>query len=224
LNIWVHLWPGYWGATNYSLHGKGFANFSNPLVMGNASKAADIDSWVSHGNVGAAGTTERKYYWYYCDVPEPINWLSPQWVQAPPIPHRALLLMAAATDVMQGLLYWTTVGGWISRLPYNGTAWANVTTTGAAPHGYAHSQFVERVNGTMYTNWIPSDGFGNFPNPSVAAAAAGDGAGSGDLVYAGKDGPVTTLRMEMLHASIEDFLFGGNDCRLCTGGAGSHRR
>ena len=26
------------------------------------------------------------------------------------------------------------------------------------------------------------------------------------MVYAGKDGPVTTLRMEMLHAGIEDFL------------------
>ena len=203
LNIWVHGWMGYWGALNYSLNGKGFANFSNPLVMGNASKAAEIDSWVGHGNVGAAGTTERKYYWYYCDGSGVGRWLSPQWVQAPPISHRALLLMAAATDIVQGLLYWTMVDGWISRVPYNGTAWANVTTTGAAPHGYAHSPFVERVNGTMYTNWIPTDGLGNCP-PS--GCTAGDGAGSGALVYAGKDGPVTTQRMEMLHAGIEDFL------------------
>lgn len=156
LNIWVHGWMGYWGGLNYSLNGKGFANYSNPLVMGNASKAAEIDSWVGHGNVGAAGTTERKYYWYYCDGSGVGRWLSPQWVQAPPISHRALLLMAAATDIVQGLLYWTMVDGWVSRLPYNGTAWANVTTTGAAPHGYTHSPFVERVNGTMYTSWIPT--------------------------------------------------------------------
>jgi hypothetical protein len=47
------------------------------------------------------------------------------------------------------------------------------------------------------------DGLGNCP---PGGCTAGDGAGSGAMVYAGKDGPVTTLRMEMLHAGIEDFL------------------
>ena len=61
---------------------------------------------------------------------------------------------------------------------------ANVITTGAAPHGYAKSRFIERVGGTMYTNWIPTKGFGNCPGPT-GCNELGD-VSDGGLVYPGE--------------------------------------